>query len=282
MIVSKLIEVGIRELADAEIEYPELDVQLLLGHILGKTRTYLYLYPNEEVPEAAVEEFEKLLFRRKKKEPVAYILGYREFWSREYLVNPSVLIPRDETEFMIEKVLEIVRPFAEDGILDLCCGSGVIGCVLAQELKKKVVCADISSAALEVTAANAEKQNISHLIQTVKTDLFHNLKEKQFFLVVTNPPYISDFDLDHNLDSGVRDYEPRLALDGGKKGLEIIERITAQADLFMKRGGHLFMEVGADQGKWVKRMFQSRDCWGEVSLYRDYAGRDRVVHGVKR
>jgi len=244
------------------------------------------LAAREEVPKTAEQMFTAMLQRRKKREPLAYILGEQEFWSRSFFVNSAVLIPRPETEFLLEKVFTESRTgsgFEQGAVLDLCCGSGVIAVILAIELKRRVLAVDLSSTALQVTSRNARRHEVESLVTPIQSDLLSTFGNKRCFsLVVSNPPYVSTVAIDKEVEPEVRDYEPRLALDGGERGLDLIQRIREDIPQILVPGGQLFMEIGYDQGQMVAEMFAAQrpgliDFY-DIQILKDYAGRDRVLH----
>ncbi|MBB5348761.1 peptide chain release factor N(5)-glutamine methyltransferase [Desulfoprunum benzoelyticum] len=286
MQVIDLLHTATRELAEAGVDGGDLDGQLLLGACLNKSRTELFLAADMEVPEEARRVFLRYLERRKRREPIAYILGEREFWSLPFIVNPSVLIPRPETEFLVEQVLAACRPRRglHDGwILDLCCGSGAIAVVLALELQRDIVAVDISCDALAVAQQNCRRHKVDDRVALVKADLLTAFAaERRFSLLVSNPPYVSRRQLRQGLDPEVAGYEPLLALDGGEDGLDIIARIKEMLPVIMRPGGEVFIEIGAEQGPALLRMFAPSAGAAElvktVEILKDYAGRDRVLH----
>ncbi len=287
MRVIDLIQFARSELGGAGIEESNTDAHLLLGHSLGKSRTELFLAAAEEVPEKELLVFLALLARRKKREPLAYILGEREFWSLPFVVNPAVLIPRPETEFLLERALASVRRGACPAgmILDLCCGSGVIAVVLALELGRRIAAVDISSAALEVARENCIRHGVSQRVELIQADLFAAFPLRRMFsLVISNPPYVSRRDIQQGLEPEVVKFEPHLALDGGERGLDVIQRIRDGLPARMLSGGELFMEIGADQGAEVQKLFAEPSgpisCFKNVEILKDYAGRDRVLHAT--
>lgn len=287
MQLAELVRLGIEQLRGAGIPDCHTDVYLLLGHCLDKSRTELHISARDEIGELDVESFMALIERRKKREPVAYILGEQEFWSLPFLVTPDVLIPRPETEFLIEIVLASVADKTLPGTLvDLCCGSGVISVVLALELGRQVVGIDISARALEVSRKNVAQHGLTGQVHLVQSDLLSSLSGSlQASLIVSNPPYVSSLAIDHELEPEVACYEPRLALDGGEKGLELIRRIRRQLPALLMPGGQFFMEIGYDQGVEAAEMFL--DTQGGVAdfqsarVVKDLAGRDRILHAVK-
>lgn len=287
MRVVDLLQFAIGELISVGIEESGADAQLLLGHCLGKTRTGLFLAAQEQVPEEERQAFLDLLARRKKREPLAYILGEREFWSLPFTVTPAVLIPRPETEFLLEQALASARrqSIHEGLILDLCCGSGVIAIVLALELGRRVTAVDISSAALEVARANCHRHGVEEQVSLLQADLITAFPPRRAFsLVVSNPPYVSRRDIQQDLEPEVAKFEPHLALDGGERGLDVIQRIRDGLPAVMLSGGEVFIEIGADQGSEVQRLFAEPSgpviCYKNVAILKDYAGRDRVLHAT--
>ncbi len=288
MRVRELLRYGDRVLRDAGISEPTTDVFFLLGHVVKKSRTALLLAAEEEMNDADVAQFRVLAARRAKREPLAYILGEREFWSLPFIVSPDVLIPRPETEFLLETVLERMhkRPLAVGKIVDLCCGSGVIAVVLARELHRQIFAVDISEKALAITQKNAIRHNVATQVMPLCADLCSSFApQKSLALVVTNPPYVSTVALADEMQPEVVHYEPRLALDGGAQGMECIRRIRRMLPSLLVSGGQVFMEIGWDQGVAVRKLFLG-DIPGDeskfttVEILQDYAGRDRVLHAV--
>jgi release factor glutamine methyltransferase len=277
------------QLKTAGIEEYEIDARLLLEHVLGITRTQLLLRAESSPAAAQVSHYTRLLNRRIKREPVAYILGEQEFWSLPFAVTSDVLIPRPETEFLLEQVLKCAQKsnFLLGKIADLCCGSGIIATILARETQQKIYAVDISAKALRVARQNIERHGQAHRVLIVQSDMFEGFAaNNQFSLVVSNPPYVSHVDVTNNLAPEVSSYEPHLALDGGVRGLELIKIIRAQLDDVLMPGGEVFMEIGADQGRDVAAFFEQNTKTGcgfeTVSIRKDYAGRDRVLHAIKK
>jgi len=272
----ELVQAGIKEGVD-------VDVQLLLCATLNVSRTELLLKRGDSLSFLDFEIFSKLLKRRINREPVAYILGKQEFWSLDFFVSPAVLIPRPETEFLLEQVISHASFLTEDDqILDLCTGSGAIAVVLAKELKRNVVAVDISTEAIEIAEKNSCYNGVEDLLSFIQGDLFSGLpKEQQFGLIVSNPPYIPTFEVKNQLEPEVYCYEPNTALDGGEDGLDLIKRIRDELPGYLRIGGMFFMEFGADQGEQVKQLFSSIGADGsyftDVTILKDYAGRDRVL-----
>lgn len=288
MLIVEALHNGSELLKDARVEEFELDARLLLEAVLNKSRTELFLGRDIKLTDTQLIQYQTFIERRKQREPVAYILGEQEFWSLSFIVSPHVLIPRPETEFLLEQVLSRAKKenFTRGMIIDLCCGSGVIGTVLAKETGQKVVAVDVSSQALQVCHKNVCKHDVYDSVHLIQSDLLSSFQKiQQFSLVVSNPPYVSHVDVTNNLEPEVSDYEPHLALDGGVGGLELIHIIREQLEHVLLPRGELFMEIGADQGKELIAMFSSKinglDGFSMVEVLKDYAGRDRVVHAIK-
>jgi len=284
MRVIELVHLGIKQLELAGIDQAVLEVELLLGFCLQKNRTELFLASTMEVDPSQEQKFLTLLARRVGHEPTAYILGEKEFWSLPFLVTPDVLIPRPETEFLLETVLAVTRSgqWKSGPVLDLCCGSGVIGIVLALELKSSVIAVDLSVAALRVAQENARRHEVTDCLMLLQADLLSAFVPRPLFsLIVSNPPYVSKQELQDGLQPEVMEFEPRLALDGGEQGLDIICQIKSSLPQLLKPGGDFFMEIGAGQGQAVMELFTGDigcSIFDRVEVFADYTGRDRVLH----
>lgn len=289
MRLAELLKYAVDQLAEAGVPEYQLDARLLLEGCLDITRTEIFLNGQVEVDEASQERFLECIERRKKREPVAYILGEQEFWSMPFYVSPAVLIPRPETEFLLDRVFALTLPenFRRGAVLDLCCGSGVIATVLAKETGKRIIASDISIAALQVAGKNLQRHHLAGQVDLVQGDLLTPFRQggNVFSLIVANPPYVSNIVVQSGLEPEVARHEPHLALDGGEDGLAIIEKLRLTLPRVLCPGGQFFMEIGADQGEAVRRIFSAdlRDSPGfhNVELLVDYAGRDRVVHARK-
>ncbi len=285
MRVVDLLHYGASQLESAGVEQAALEVELLLGFCLEKNRTGLFLAATDEVDERHEQQFLSLLARRSKNEPSAYIFGEKEFWSLPFLVTPDVLIPRPETEFLLETVLALSKnkQWQPGPVLDLCCGSGVIAIILALETGRSVTAVDISAPALQVARRNAIRHQVADRITLVQADLLSAFAPRHIFgLVVSNPPYVSRQELRDGLQPEVMHFEPHLALDGGVGGLDIIQRIRKILPRVLKPGGDFFMEIGADQGLAVRELFAGdntdKKIFERVEVLQDYSGRDRVLH----
>jgi release factor glutamine methyltransferase len=255
--------------------------EILLAHSLGVRRIDLYLNHDQPLSDAELRQFKALIKRRVAHEPLAYITGTREFWSLELTVNPSVLIPRPETECLVEAVLPFLE--AADGatcrVLDLGTGSGAVVIALAHEYPEHgYVAMDRSLAALQTARKNAATHRLAHRIDWFCGDWDTALApgRETFDLIVSNPPYIRSRDLD-GLQAEIRQHEPNLALDGSGDGLRCLRRIIGAAHRFLKIGGWVALEMGCDQAAQVRSMAEGVGCYGPVRVVKDYSGLDRVA-----
>jgi len=255
-----------------------LDAEVLLAFCLKKERASFFTHPEEALTEKALKEFQRLVERRKLGEPVAYITGRKEFWSLPFKVNKHVLIPRPETEILVEEVLKIC-PRTEGinpRILEIGTGSGAISIALASELKNaNITATDSSPEAVAIAARNAEISSVTGKITFLVSDLFELMSGK-FDIIVSNPPYISKAEYDQ-LPLGVRGFEPESALLAGVEGTEIHREIIQGGASFLKGGGWLFMEIGAGQKDRIENMLKESHLYDKITFRNDYAGIVRVV-----
>jgi len=287
MRVKELLKFGIMELEQSGVVEASTDARLLLENCLGKSRTEVFLLAESEVDATRQEQYRQCIYRRQKREPVGYILGQCEFWSLQFYVTPDVLIPRPETEFLIDRALSLAKKnnLSSGNILDLCSGSGVIAVVLAKETGERVTAIDISASALRVAQLNGRRHGVLSGVDFIQGDLFSCLLQNKIFsLIVSNPPYVSRFDVGNSLEPEVARFEPHLALDGGERGLDVIQEIRNLLPSMLKPGGEIFLEIGADQGQAVRTLFEkSAGDFPDFSLVEimvDYGGRDRVLHAM--
>lgn len=256
---------------------------LLICHVLGIDKVTLVAHSEEEVPPEAEKKLEALVKRRLAGEPVAYLTGRREFYGRDFLVDSSTLIPRPETEHLVEAALEFFRDGETIRFLDLGTGSGCIAVTLAAERPLwKGTAVDISSGALAVAKRNAEANGVSGALEFLQADftLPLPLASGSFDLVVSNPPYISEEEY-AGLDPGVRNFEPRSALVPGPEGLEHPRAVEAAARALLKEGGLLLMEHGYLQGDACRALCPDA-YWKDMRTGRDLAGKDRFLSAVRR
>ena len=263
------------ELTRAGISEAKLDARLLLEYVCATDHSALLTHPERELTEAEEKTYEGYIQRRVSREPVAYILGNWEFMGLNFKVSSDVLIPEQDSEFLVEEALR----HCEDGmrILDLCTGSGCIGLsVLNYTNDTKAVCTDISAAALSVAKENADKLGISDRVTFIETDLFPKESSEKFDVIVSNPPYIRS-DVIEGLAPEVKDFEPRLALDGSEDGLVFYRRIAEKAPEYLFSSGYLILEIGYDQAEDVKKLLEDKGCYHGIEVIQDYSGNDRVI-----
>lgn len=267
-----------------KIEDAHLEAEVLLAHALGIKRIQIYTMHDRVLKEEELAEFKKLILRRVKREPTAYIIGYRPFMSLDFLVTKEVLIPRPETELLVEKVIDIAKEsnMTQVSLLDIGTGSGAIAVSIAKYIPSSAVTAtDISMASLELASENAKKHGVSDRVRFLQGDLFSPIPQgSKFDMIISNPPYISSDDL-QKLEPEITKYEPLRALDGGPDGLAYYRKITAQAQEFLADKGSLLLETGQGQADAVMEMLSSASVYSSISKIRDLSGIDRVVLASK-
>ena len=250
------------------IAVPRLTAQVLLAHAIGKERTYFYAHPEEELTELGWIHYGRYLHQRLKRMPTQYITKKQEFWGRDFLVTPDVLIPRPETEHLIETVLAECSKVQR--LADVGTGSGAIAVTLALELKAEVFATDISMPALSVARINASK--LGSPVRFVNCDLCSVFAPESLDLVVSNPPYVPK---NAHLEPEIRDFEPFLALFAGQNGLEIYPRLIEQAFRVLKPGGRFLAEMGIHQSDALQQMLSQG--WIGVHTIADLAGIPRII-----
>lgn len=262
---------------------PRLDAEVLLASCLGTERHHLYRQRERILTATEIARFQGMIERCRSGEPVAYILGRKEFWSLEFEVNPAVLIPRPDTEVLVEETLRIAgvlgRP--EPAILEIGTGSGVISIALATELPgARFVAVDASAGALAVARRNADRHGVGGRIRFLCGNIFEPLSGK-FDIVVSNPPYISEGEFSQ-LSEGIRCFEPPEALIGGSEGTEFHERIISGGAAFLRPGGWIAMEIGATQRDAVITLLSREGIYDTIGFRPDYAGIPRVVSARRK
>jgi release factor glutamine methyltransferase len=271
-----------RDLNGSGSPSPRLDAEVLLMRFLRIDRLQLCMQPERELLEEGVAGFARWVERRSLGEPVAYILGEKEFWSLRFEVGREVLIPRPETECLIEEVLRFYRPPGEGlRVLDIGTGSGAIGVVLARELPAaRVVATDISPEALAVAGRNAMAHGVAGRMDFFQGDLFAAVSGV-FDIICSNPPYIPE-DEYAILPAGIRNFEPRGALIAGPDGLDFHRRIIREGLNHLKAGGRIFLEIGEGQRDRVEVLFREHGGYDEISFRKDYGGIDRVASASRK
>lgn len=264
-------------------ENPRMDAEIILAHTLGCRRLDLYLHHDQPLDENELTRFRKLIKRRANREPTAYILGYKEFWSLRLKVTPAVLIPRPDTECLVETVLQAMsrQQFSSSPcrLLELGVGSGAISIALAKEQPElDIIASDRSPAAVYVAHHNARQHHLDHRIHFFAGDWLDALKgsARLFDFIVSNPPYIASRDI-RELAPEIANHEPVEALDGGPDGMKYIATLIQSASDCLKPGGYLVLEIGYDQKFLVETVAQGCPQYDEVLFQKDYAGHHRVV-----
>ena len=263
---------GEKELAS--LEYPYLESTLLLCHALGISKEKLFSLFSDEISEKQFTAFTDLVSRRKKGIPAAYITGKKEFWSRDFIVSSDVLIPRPDTEILVETAVKIIRENKLKRVLDLCTGSGCIAVSLALELPEcRISASDISEKAYMIFTENCSRHNVN--INFILSDLFSGI-DSEFDMIVTNPPYLTDLEVRKMQEEGL--YEPSLALSAGSDGLDIIRKIIKYSADYLSKAGYLLIEASNDQCDDIECiMIDSGYC--QTGIVNDLAGRKRVISG---
>lgn len=287
--VGRLLEWTTSFLKQKQADSPRLDAEVLLAHACNCPRIQLYAtfgdVPSDEIRTA----FRELVRRRAEGTPVAYLVGKREFFSLSFRVGPDVLIPRPETEFLVIRLLDLIEENQGAGsaeevtIADVGTGSGIIAiCAAKRVANSRVTAIDISPAALKVAAANAADLKVSEQIELVESDLFAAVPaDERFDYIVSNPPYVSSQEMTE-LAASVRNFEPRLALEAGPKGTEVIERLLPQAVERLKVGGWMLIEISPMIDAAVRQLIASDDRWEGHATLKDLAGLPRVAQARRR
>lgn len=264
------------------IETYMLDAQLLLCKVLKKDKVFLIINRNMEIDDKLSQQFFKYIEMRKNRMPIKYILKECEFMGINFYISRGVLIPRPDTEILVERAINEIKNNNYKYICDLCCGSGVIGISIAKllsELNLKVVCSDISPSAEEVTKKNIQRLKVKDRVEFIRSNLLNFAHENncKFDMIVCNPPYIEE-DVIPTLDDDVKKYEPMIALSGGKDGLYFYRKICHEALAVINKGGMLCFEIGYNQKESVKRIMEENK-FKNVECIKDLAGFDRVIIG---
>ena len=287
--VRRLLEWTTGYFTRKEVDSPRLAAELLLSHVLGAPRIKLYPEYERPVGEKDLATFRGLVQRAGEQEPIAYLTGRAHFFNLEFEVGPGVLIPRPDTETLVENVLQMVRHqsgMEAPRVLDLCTGSGCIAAAIAHHLKSAtVVGIDVSAKAVEAARRNVERLGLAGRVVAEQGDLYEPLSRMvdpgPFHIIASNPPYVATGKIE-GLDRNVKDYEPLEALDGGLDGLAVHRRIMAGAAERLIPGGRIYLEIAFDQGEPAKDVVGEYDGFEEVKVLKDYGGRDRVVAAKRK
>ena len=296
LLVKEMLTMGEKQLMDSDIADATRDCKILYCYMMDIPFSKIILEYQKVLQDRLCDKYFELIDRRSKGEPVQYIMGCQEFMGLEFIVNENVLIPRQDTETLVEDALEIINTGTLRGedmdvkrkewdILDLCTGSGAIGVSLAGIANKvNVTCSDISEGAIKVAKENAQKHGVTKSMKFEHGDLFKpfnkHFHKQKFDMIISNPPYIKSSVIP-TLQKEVCEHEPLSALDGGESGLDFYERIVSGVGSHLKKGGVLLMEIGNDQGEAVSGLLSRNGEFTSIRVLRDLAQRDRIVFAKK-
>jgi release factor glutamine methyltransferase len=281
MTVREVLLHGTTLLRSANIETPQLDASIILARLLRVEKSRIFLMHNDLVPEEIFREFTSLMKRRIDGENVAYLIGVKEFWGLQFKVNSSVLVPRPDTEILVEAALRWIQSQSEENlrVIDICTGSGAIAIALKHECPNVTVeASDISDAALEVANENVRNLLGEKSIKLYQSDLLHDIPGK-FDVIVSNPPYVPS-GIISSLSKEVQ-REPLLALDGGADGLDLIRLLASAATGKLNPNGKIFLEADSEQMSAIKEILQENG-FVEIEIVKDLAGLNRVIEGSKK
>jgi release factor glutamine methyltransferase len=287
--IKDLLKVTSDYLTKKKIESPRLCAEILLAHLLQTSRVDLYLHFEQPLNDSEIEAYRALIRRRLAREPVQHITGVQEFWSMDFQVGPQVLIPRPESEVLVEQAISLFKKGRLPGgeqprVLDLGTGCGALAVAVAREMQEAFIWAsDISEEALTVARSNAERHGVEERIQFKSGDLLNPFRSEEisFDLILSNPPYITSQEFE-TLPPEVRDFEPKLALDGREQGLYYIQEIIHQAPENLNEGGWLALEMDPRQIPRALELISRDDQYDHADRVRDYSNRDRVVIARKK
>lgn len=281
--VKRVLDWTVEHLRRHECETARLDAEILLAFSRGCQRIQLYTEYDAPLTPDERSTMRDLVKRRASHEPVAYLVGFREFFGMDFEVEPGVLIPRPDTETLVVQVLEFARDCDRPQILDLCSGSGCIAAAVAQNCPGAVVTAvELDEQAIAVAGRNLARHGLSERVTLLQGDLYQPLDREQVFdVIVSNPPYVTSAEMD-TLPPDVRLYEPHRALDGGSDGLDVIRRIIADGPSWLRAGGVMLLEVSGGQANEVVALFEQSEKFEQMMIGKDLAGRSRVVGARKQ
>ena len=281
--IGELINIGSSMLKEKDIETYRLDTQLILAHVLKRDKLYIMTNRDVNVSIKNEEKFLEFIEKRANKMPLKYILGETEFMGLDFIIKEGVLIPRNDTEILVEEVLKLIKDEEELEVCDLCSGSGAIGISLAHYRKNiKVDEIDFYPIPEEITKKNIAKHKLDDRVKFIKSDLLKEVikENKKYHILVSNPPYIKEEEI-NTLMKDVKDYEPHTALDGGEDGLVFYRRIIEESKKVLKENALIAFEIGYDQGEAVSKLLEDNG-FNNIKVVKDLAGLDRVVLGYFR
>ena len=274
------IKKGCQKLKNNNISTALLDSELLLSKVIKKDRKFILLNLDKKLNQNDQDKFKDLILKRSRGKPLAYLTGNKSFWKYHFKVNEKVLIPRPDTEIIIEEVLKLYKNKVHLNFLEVGVGSGCIALSILKEKKFFLSTGvDLSRDSIEICRYNANKLGVGNRIKLLKSDV-DNLIFRKYDLIISNPPYIKKFDL-KKLDKGVRNYEPKLALDGGLEGLSVIRKVVKKSSELLKAHGKLILEIGYDQKNSVKKMLNENNFYIN-NIVKDLAKNDRCIISTKK
>ena len=278
------IEIAIKnackELKKKDIKSALLDSEILLSKVIKKDRKFILLNLDKEINQSDHNNFKNLIIERSKGKPLAYLTGIKSFWNYDFRINEKVLIPRPDTEIIIEQVLDIYKNKDNINFLEVGIGSGCIGLSILKEKRFfKATGVDLSQDCIEICRYNANKLGVGDRLKLVKSDV-DNLIFHKYDLIVSNPPYIKKIDF-NKLVKEVKNYEPKLALDGGLEGLSVIRKVIKKSSNLLKTNGKLILEIGHDQRQLVRKMLNENNFYID-RIIKDLAKNDRCIISIKK
>lgn len=276
MRIDKALATAASVLETAGIENPHREARLLAAFVLQKQESFIFAHPEKDLTADELSKLNTVTSRRAAREPFQYITGTREFYGLDLVVTPDVLIPRPETEFLVESAIEHISSISAPSFLDIGTGSGCIPVSILKNVKQaQATAVDISPAALTVAKLNADNHEVADRLTLLVSDVFVNVANAQFDLITSNPPYISTEEM-RDLQPEVFDHEPHIALTDGDDGLSIISRIVTRSPTYLKSGGLLLIEIGHLQSLHVEQMFSSQ-LWRDIRFIKDLQNIPRIV-----
>ncbi len=279
MNLENAINYGIQILKKNSIKSAELDSEILMSKVIGKERRFIILNQNKHLEKNSFECFKSLIDQRSKGKPVAYLIGKKDFWNHEFKIDNNVLVPRPDSELIIEEVIKLSKNKNKLKLLDIGVGSG---CLLLSILNEKKnfygIGIDISKKCIDLSKINALNLRIANRVKFFKTDV-DNFNYGKYDLIISNPPYINRLDL-KNLDREVFNFEPKLSLDGGLDGLSVVRKVINKASELIKINGILILEIGFNQKERVKKILKNKGFYINKVL-KDYAHNDRCIISTK-
>ena len=276
MTIKEAIKKGTINLKIKGVEEPNLKARLLMQYILNKSRQYILVYDNKQLTQAQEFQYFRNIEKLIKKFPLQHITHQQEFMKMTFYVDENVLIPRPDTEILVEEVIQIAKKINAKKILDMCTGSGAIAVSLAKYIPdSRITAVDISSKALNIAKKNAKSNQVENQITFVESNLFENLPKEKYDIIVSNPPYIKNEEI-KTLDKEVQK-EPKLALDGGIDGLDFYRAIIKQDYEYLKFNGYLYFEIGYDQKVEVMELIKQEEKYKDTYSKKDLYGNDRII-----